>query len=133
MSGTAKMEFEIEGVKHSLYFGMTSTYIFQQKSFEEVARMEAQGIKADADNVDKIKTFAYVVYSGACNWADLNDLQRPKYSDIYMLVEKILSKENEAIQVSIWETWNNSLPVAEMLERLNGVNKEKPKKSQKKK
>lgn len=133
MSGTAKMEFEIEGVKHSLYFGMTSVHIFQQKSFEEVARMEAQGIKAAAENVDQIKTFTYVVYSGACNWADLNDLQRPMFSDVYMLCEKILTKDNEHIQLKIWEVWKNSQPVAEMLERLNGVNKEKPKKSQKKK
>ena len=117
---SAKYPFKINKNQYTVYFGMTSVGIFQQKSFQEVMRMTENGIEATGENVDKIKTFAYVVYSGLCNWADIQDEQRPKYSDVYMLCEDIL-RDNVEIQEGIWTTWQESQPVKEMLERLNGV------------
>lgn len=125
---TAKHTFQIEGKEYTLYFGMASVGIFQQKSLEEVIRMNDSGVKATADNVDKIKTFAYVIYSGLCNWADLQDQKRPAFGDCYILTEEILSSGVD-IQNGIWEAWTDSKPVDEMLKRLNGKEKTAQKKS----
>jgi len=111
MQGNGKISFEIEGVKHSLYFGMTATEIIANSSVTAISKGEVTDIKA----------FAYILFGGMCNFADCIDEVRPKFQDAYFLAEQI-ANENE-ITADIYKAWNESKPKEELLKRLNAVKK----------
>lgn len=127
---SARISFEIEGKKHTLYFGMSSVRIFQEKSAGEYIRLVNSGIeKPTQDDYDNNLVFAFLVHSGLCNMADINDEQRPLFIDSYSLSEEI--SRNEELTLKINEVWNESQPVIEMSERLKNKLNEGEKKSPK--
>lgn len=111
-------EVEIDGVKerHTCYFGMTATQIIAEKSIKLSQSGEA----------DPIKSFAYILYGGLCNNADMNDFDRPAFHEAYSLTEKVLSASVD-IQNSIYSAWENSKPHQDLLKTFKALNKGKKK------
>lgn len=103
-----KVSFEIEGIKRSLYFGMVATEIFAQKAVKTSLN------PSDSNN---IKAFAYLVYAGLCNQADLLDNAYPKFDDAYQLTERII-EQGEELQMLIYDTWAASKPAKNVLDKL---------------
>lgn len=104
----AKVKFKIDGVERSLYFGMVATQIFAEKGAKQATN------NTEANN---IKSFAYLVYAGLCNQADLLDNSYPTFEQAYELTEKII-EQGEELQNLIFATWQNSKPAKDMLDRL---------------
>lgn len=104
----AKVKFKIDGVERSLYFGMVATQIFAEKGAKQAVN------NTEANN---IKSFAYLVYAGLCNQADLLDNSYPTFEQAYELTEKII-EQGEELQNLIFTTWQNSKPAKEMIDRL---------------
>ena len=111
MQGNGKISFEIEGVKHSLYFGMTATEIIANSSITAINKGEVTDLKA----------FAYILFGGMCNFADSIDEVRPKFNDAYMLAEQISNEDQ--ITKDIYDAWNGSKPKDELLKRLDAIKK----------
>lgn len=103
-------DFEIEGKKHTLYFGMVATQIVAEKSVN-VAYLNPK------DPDVQIKTFAYIVYGGLCNQADRKDFMRPNFEEAYDLTVSIL-EQGEELQTNIWNAWSESKPAKAMLAAL---------------
>jgi hypothetical protein len=120
----AQIEFEIKGVKYSLYFGMSAIEIFSTKSVQELQRLaiEFPTVKLEDLKADNVKSFAYIVYAGLCNSADKKDLSRPTFQKAYELSEEICF-ESEELQASIFETFNESRANKLLQEKLNGKQK----------
>lgn len=128
---SARISFEIDGVTHSLYFGMVSVQIFQEKGLAESIRLQQSGIETPTQkDFDPYLLFSFVVHSGLCNMADINGEQRPLFVDSYSLSE-IISKD-EPLWNNINKVWEESQPVKDMLDRLkiSAGNTEKKKESQ---
>lgn len=104
----AKVKFKIDGVERSLYFGMVATQIFAEKGTKLAEN------NSEANNV---KSFAYLVYAGLCNQADLLDNSYPSFEQAYELTEKII-EQGEELQNEIFNTWQNSKPAKDMIDRL---------------
>jgi hypothetical protein len=114
---SAKISFEIEGKSHTLYFGMASVRIFQERSAAEYLRLIASGIEEPTSaDLDPTKTLAMLVHSGRCNQADIEDEQRPAFPDSYELAEQIAADDELCQRLN--EVWGESQPVKNMLERL---------------
>lgn len=119
--GNAKVIFVLEGVSHSLYFGMVATEL-----------IEANSIKAaNANEKSNMKSFAYIVHAGMCNQAELKDLPYPEFEEAYLIAESIC--KDEELCAKIQSTWTESKPYKELMDRLNEGKKkaevkEKPKK-----
>lgn len=107
------ISFDINGVSHSLFFGMVATQIFAEKGVNEVGLLSERGEK----KADDVKAFACIVYAGACNQADRQDRQRPSFSDCYDLTEQILM-EGEDLQEQIFSCFRESRPTQNMYDRL---------------
>jgi len=104
-----KIDFEIDGVKHSLRFGMTAVEITQNKAYQHT----------QLHNNEQLSTwdmFVVIIYSGLCNNADVEEINRPKWKDAFDIAES-LADETETTML-IWECWENSKPVKAMMERL---------------
>lgn len=104
----AKVKFIIDGVERSLYFGMVATQIFAEKGAK---------LAENNTNANNVKSFAYLVYAGLCNQADLLDNAYPTFEEAYELTEKII-EQGEELQNQIFTTWQNSKPAKNMLEML---------------
>jgi hypothetical protein len=119
-----RIDIEIQGVTHSLYFGMSAIQIFSEKSIHELQLLSAQNPKTPLDKLqaDPVKSFAYVVYGGLCNTADINEQQRPTFTECYEIAENILY-EDEAVQKSVFDCFNNSRAHKALKERLSGIQK----------
>lgn len=126
--------FEIEGVEHTLYFGMKANRIFQEKSIAKIAQLN-EGVtdKNDFKNIDPTLLFTYAVYAGMCNNAERREQQYPEYHDAYDLTEKILMHEDQSIQVKIWEVFEQSKANEALLSLLNTANNVAPEVEKKKK
>lgn len=107
----ARVTFEVEGVKHSLYFGMIATEIITDKSVE----MAKKGVK------DNLKSLAYIVFGGLCNTAESREQEYPEFEDAYLLAESIC-RDLELCE-KIQSAWTDSKPYVEMMDRLNGLKK----------
>lgn len=103
-----RVQFEIDKVKRSLYFGMIATQIFTEKA-AKVAVKEVE--------TNDVKTFAYLVYAGLCNQMDLLDMPYPTFEQAYELTEKILQQGDE-LQTTIYKTWEESKPAKDMMAKL---------------
>lgn len=99
--------FEIEGQKYTLYFGMVATQIIAEKSAKHAVDGE----------LDNFKAFAYIIYGGLCNQADRVDDNRPLFDVAYDLAE-LISQQDEAVQIGIFEAWKNTKPAQAMLDLL---------------
>lgn len=119
-----RIDIEIQGVAHSLYFGMAAIQIFSEKSIHELQLLAEKNPKTPLDKLvaDPVKSFAYVVYGGLCNMADINEQRRPTFIECYEIAENILY-ENEAVQQSIFDCFNNSRAHKALKERLSGIQK----------
>lgn len=117
-----KIDFELEGVKHSLRFGMTSVRILEQKSIHHTNLHNGE----ELSNIDM---FINVVYSGLCNHADVVEENRPSWSDAYDISEQLLLDAD--LQKKIFDVWEDSKPVKEMMQRLKSIGETKKKQSQK--
>lgn len=107
----ARVTFEVEGVKHSLYFGMVATEIITGKSVKAAASKEK----------NDLKSFAYIVFGGLCNAADLKDEDRPEFEDAYLLTESIAG--DDELSAKIYQSWSESKPYVELMTKLNGIKK----------
>jgi len=107
----ARKTFEIEGVKHSLYFGMVATEIILAKSVKYAESKDPHGIKSTAE----------IIYGGLCNNADLSDIDRPTFEEAYLIAESIIS--DEQLIKDILSAWTESKPYVSLMERLNGDKK----------
>lgn len=103
-------DFEIEGKKYSLFFGMVATEIMARKSVNLV------GLD-DKSEEARLKTFSYLVYGGLCNQADRKDISRPPYEEAYDLAMAIIGHSDE-LQTNIWNTWAETRPAKVMLDKL---------------
>ncbi len=103
-----RVQFDIDGVKRSLYFGMVATQIFTEK----VANLAIKKVESS-----DVKTFAFLVYAGLCNQCDLLDLPYPTFEQAYHLTENIIHK-GEDLQNEIYKTWSDSEPAKDMLAKL---------------
>lgn len=121
---SARITIEVEGVKHSLYFGMLAVEMIAKKSVEAAAKGEA----------DDLKSFAHIIHAGMCNHADMKDFDRPSFEEAYIIAESLASDEEQSKLIS--DAWINSKPHKELIERLSGIGKKKavesPRKSSKK-
>lgn len=135
MKSNGIVSFEIEGVNHTLYFGMKAVSIFVNKSNEELLKVNEEIIKLNTEKsedeelipllpIDETKAVVFAVYGGMCNQAERYDLPYPKYVDAYDLTEKILLSEDKNIQVNIWETFQDSRAGEGLFKLLNPVKKE---------
>lgn len=117
---SARITIEVNGVKYPLYFGMVAVEMIVKKSVEAAAKGEA----------DDLKSFAQIVHAGMCNSADMNDIDRPSFSDSYIIAEEVASDEDQSKLIS--DAWINSKPHKDLIERLSGGNKKKAVESPKK-
>jgi len=107
---TGKYSFNIDGVEHSVWFGMTSVNIFQRLSTQQ---LELQG----NGELDNNTSYATLIYAGLCNNADVKMVNRPSFERAYEIAEAIL--DDEKLQTEIYKVWEESKPVKEMMDRLN--------------
>jgi len=106
--GNGKVQFEIDGIKRSLYFGMVATQIFAEKGF----KLAEKGLENN-----NVKSFAYLVYAGLCNQADLLDNAYPTFEQAYELTERII-EQGEELQTSIFNAWSESKAAQNMLDKI---------------
>lgn len=107
----ARITFEVEGVKHSLYFGMVATQIISDKSIKAAA----------SGDVNNVKAFAYIIFGGICNQCELKDEQYPEFEEAYLIAE-LISADDE-LTSRIYSTWQDSKPYKELMDRLNSGKK----------
>jgi len=121
-----RITFTVPSGDYTLHFGMKSAQIFAEKGYKEFLLVEERGDKG----ADDIKSFAYIIFSGLCNYADIAEKQHPSFETAYLVTEEILLDGGE-LQTKIFEVWKSSRPIEEMTKRL-GVNiqTEEEKKSQ---
>lgn len=108
-----RIKFLIPSGEYTLHFGMKSAQIFAEKGLSEFLLIEARGEK----KADDIKSFAYIIFSGLCNYADIAEKQHPSFEEAYLITEEILMAPAE-VQTSIFDTWKDARPTKEMMERL---------------
>lgn len=106
--GNGNISFEIEGVTHSLFFGMVATEIITNMSVEA----------AKVGEVDNVKAFAYIIYGGLCNKADSQLRQRPEFEIAYMIADNICSDDD--LSAKVYSAWQDSKPCIELMKKLNG-------------
>jgi len=129
---SAKLTFEVEGISHTLYFGMASVRLFEERAAIEYMLLVQSGIeRPEMGDFDPIKSLANLLYSGLCNMADINDEQRPKFMDAYSLAESIW--HNQELCENINRVWTESQPVKEMRDKLNSSTDHEEKKNPKRK
>lgn len=108
-----RIKFTVPSGEYTLHFGMKSAQIFAEKGLNEFLLMEERGEK----KADNIKSFAYIIFAGLCNYADIVEHQHPKFEDAYLITEEILMAPDE-IQISIFNAWKESRPTKDMMDRL---------------
>lgn len=119
-----RISFEIEGTKHTLYFGMSAIEIFSRKSVNELGRLAKENPETPIKDLkaDGVKSFAYIIYAGLCNQADIKELDRPSFSEAYELSEEILYQA-EDLQNDIVNCFNESRANKLLQEKLHGKEK----------
>lgn len=118
---SARITFDFKGILYTLYFGMASTRVFEEKAVADYEKLKDAGNEEpEGDDYDSTKGFANIVHSGLCNQADIDEVQRPKFSESYELAEGI-AIENPDLVTEIFNCWNESRPVSDMLERMKNV------------
>jgi len=122
-------DFELEGVKYSLHFGMTAVRIFSIKSGEELVRLQEANpdVKPEDLKADGVKSFAYLVYAGLCNSADIKEQRHPSFQEAYELAESILM-DDSSLQDEIFEAFNSSRATKKQMELLGPKDEKKKKK-----
>lgn len=118
--GNGLITFHVDGVSHTLYFGMVATQIFAEKGMQEQVWLKDRG----EDRADDVKAFACIVYAGACNYADRIDVQRPTFEACYNLTESILMEGTE-LQDQIFTCFRESRPTQAMYDKLGAGDGEK--------
>lgn len=108
-----RIKFTVESGEYTLHFGMKSAQIFAEKGLNEFLLVEERGEK----KADDIKSFAYIIFSGLCNYADISEKQHPTFEEAYLLTEEILMAPPD-VQTSIFDTWKEARPTKEMMDRL---------------
>lgn len=114
-------DFEIEGTKHSLYFGMAHKEIIENLSIYAVGN----GI-----TINDFTGLVFLVHAGRCNYADTKLLGRPEYEDSYAIAEKLV-KDVKTVE-SMYSVWKECEAGKELMAKLpqdngkkKGVTKEK--------
>ena len=108
-----RISFEINDVKHTLYFGMDAYEIVAEKSFK--ATIE--------NNVSNFKMCSYIIFGGLINEAVIKELPKPDYEVAYELMQEIVQQPEE-FQNKIFTAWEQSLANKELQKILN-ANKKK--------
>lgn len=108
--GNGNISFEIEGVKHSLFFGMVATEIIEELS------VKAANENKLGSQINNLKAFAYVVFGGLCNKADSMDVQRPEFTEAYIIADAIWL--DQELSTKIYKTWEESKPCVELMKRI---------------
>lgn len=122
-----RITFQIEGVTHSLYFGMAAIEVFSKKSVAELGVLAKENPKTPLDKLiaDPVKSFAYVVYAGLCNDADIKEVQRPSFEQAYEVADAIMY-EAEQLQSDIFTCFKESRAHKALIERLKPEKKSNP-------
>lgn len=139
-----KVQFEIDGIKRSLHFGMIAARIFTEKAVDLANKRDDELNKLISDlgneegtkkhnelneerkEYDDIKSTAYIVYGGLCNQSHINDTSFPTFDEAYSLTERILQYPD--ILTKITDVWRNSEPMKSMLDKLPKPEEERSKK-----
>jgi len=111
MQGNGKISFEIEGVKHSLYFGMTAAEIIAEKTYLHLSK----------GKIPAMTSVAYIVYGGLCNQADRTDSDRPEYEQAYEIAEHLAS--DDELGQKVVSCYTESQASKTLLDRLNAGKK----------
>lgn len=111
----AKVTFEIEGVSHSLYFGMLAIELWTTLVAEEAVKLKSS--PNTSDSAFNIKGFAMCVYAGLCNNAEMNRQNHPDFEDAYILADGILAERN-GLDLKIWNTFINSRAGKPVMDKL---------------
>jgi hypothetical protein len=128
-------EVEINGVKHTLLFGMRSVMIFQEKSLAAVLKLnEGLEDKSKWKDIDPIKQLNYLFYAGLCNYAESKDLEFPSFESCYTLVDELLAQPNaDELSVKIFNTFKDSRAGTKLIELLTPKTEEAKEEVKKKK
>jgi len=121
---TAKISFEVEGVKHSLYFGVLASRLFREKLDEIVKRKKEAGINPAPESE---QSFAAIMYGALCNQADIDEVLRPTFAKAYELMEAIAG--DDELTMRIYKAWEEAKPNEALINLVNG-NKKKVEESQ---
>lgn len=132
----AKVQLTTDSGNYTLYFGMTSVGIWQQKSAQEVTKLQTEDAKKLGVEVDELpddhevvpdpmRSLAFLVFAGLCNAADLKeDGVRPSFEDAYLLSDTL----NHDQQNEIWKAFSESRAGADLISKLpKGEKKSKAK------
>lgn len=121
-----RITFDLQGVTHSLYFGMAAIEIFSQKSVAELGVLAKENPKTPIKELkaDSVKAFAYIIYAGLCNEADIKEAVRPSFEDAYYLADDIVN-EGYKLQQDIFDCFNESRAHKSLIERLQPIEKKK--------
>lgn len=140
MNNNHIIHIEIEGNKHTLYFGMRAVIIFEQKCYEENLRINNGSlfdddgeIKKDLRDIDEIKLFCYCIYAGLCNEADRKDDMFPDFSFAYDLANEIIETKDAELQNNIWSAFRNSRAGSQYFDKLKELSEIKGHREEKKK
>lgn len=113
----------------TLYFGMTAIQIFANKGVEELTRLRAENPKLSDKDLgilaDRIKSVAYLVFAGMCNYADLNDVPRPVFAECYEIADEIYQNNDGTIE-AVFAAFDENRANEKLLEMLNGKQKKSP-------
>lgn len=112
-----RIDIEVQGVNHSLHFGMSALKIWTEKAVSELQRVP--NVKSD------MQAFAYTVYAGLCNYADIKELPHPSFEEAYELAEEILITGDD-LQNKVWSTFRESRAGKPLLDKLNPEKKSDP-------
>lgn len=135
--GNGRIQFEIKdgeyaGVHH-LHFGMSAIRIYQEKVFSEIQGLSSESPKTKLEDLkaDPVKSFAYLIYAGLCNYADIQEKSRPTYQYSYSISEEILYMD-DSIQNDIWVCFSESRAGKDLLDKLPKPEKKSEAESQSK-
>lgn len=112
-----RISFELNGVSHTLHFGMLSAQIFAEKGVKEVLIQQDGDENKDVKEASASKTLATIIHAGACNYAEIAEIKYPTFAESYDLMEQICLTGLD-LQNDIFKCWNESRPTIDMLDRL---------------
>ena len=119
-----RIGIEVNGQQVILHFGMTAVKIWQERAMGDLVKIGSKKKDEILAQVDNVKSFAYVVFAGMCNYQDtLEKGVRPSYTEAYAITEDILFMD-EQVQIDIWTCFENSRAYKLLLDRLHDLTKD---------
>lgn len=125
-----RIEFELNGIAHCLFFGTLAVRIYTTKSAEEFERI-SEGKKLTTAElvslIDQDKSFAYIIYAGLCNYAEIKEQKHPTFEEAYILTESIFYSGNKQLAIDIINEYSESRATKAQLESMNALNTDEKK------